>query len=423
MRDKLVYRLFVFAIFLAMLVGLSGETRASASTLETDSFKSGNFLFQKTISGLNQPVFITNAGDGSGRIFIVERTGLILIYKNGALLPAPFLDIHSTVNSSSTEEGLLTLAFHPGYSSNGRFFVVYISGDRSLNLVEYARSSGDADAADPSSGNILLTIPHPNFQNHNGGTLAFGPDGYLYWSTGDGGSAGDPNNNAQNLDRLLGKILRLDVDNVDPGLKYAIPHSNPFYNQTGKRSEIWAYGLRNPWRFSFDRQTGDIFIGDVGQGKREEVDFQPAASTGGENYGWRVMEGKICYNPSKGCNQSGKVLPITDYTHAFGCAIAGGYIYRGTLFPQIQGYYFYGDECSGIINSLHHDPVKGWLVTKVADTPYNISTFGQDENGELYFTDYGKGDVYKICYNTDRLVPAPHNISPRTAPKTPCPPP
>jgi glucose/arabinose dehydrogenase len=371
------------------------------------------------MTGFDQPVFITNAGDGTKRIFIVERQGVIRIYDTltHSLLTTPFLDIHNTVFSDGGEEGLLALAFHPNYGSNGRFFVEYTDSNFDLNLVEYAVSSGDANVADPT-GHILLTIPHPTNQNHNGGTLAFGPDGYLYWSVGDGGSGGDPPNNAQNLNRLLGKLLRLDVSTP---FTYTSPSTNPFFSGGG-RPEIWAYGLRNPWRFSFDSLTGDIFIGDVGQDSREEVDFQPASSTGGENYGWRVMEGKICYPPgTTGCDKTGKVLPITDYTHAFGCAIVGGYMYRGALFPPMQGYYFYSDECSGIVNVLRHDPIKGWVSIRVADTPYNVSTFGQDENGEIYFTDYGAGDIYKICYNTNRSGPVPRFISPRRAPSTPCP--
>jgi glucose/arabinose dehydrogenase len=423
MKRKIVYRLFVSITFLAMLISMGGASQASASTALGVTSKSGNFIFQKTISGLDEPIFITNAGDGSGRLFIVERSGLILIYKNGAVLPTPFLDLRSTVFTNGEEEGLLTLAFHPNYSTNGRFFVVYNTGDFNtmnfpVNLAEFAVSSGNPDIADPTSGHILLSVPHPDFQNHNGGTLAFGPDGYLYWSVGDGGSGGDPSDNAQNLNRLLGKLLRIDVNSGSP---YAIPPSNPFASGGG-RGEIWAYGLRNPWRFSFDRLTGDIYIGDVGQGKLEEVDFQPASSTGGENYGWNIMEGTNCYPPSTpSCNKTGLTLPITVYTHAFGCAIIGGYVYRGSLFPPIQGYYFYSDECSGIINALHHDPIRGWVVTRVADTPYNVSTFGQDENGELYFADLGAGDIYKICYNTDRAGPAPRTISPRRAPRTPCP--
>ena len=354
--------------------------------------------FREMITGLTEPVFITNAGDGSGRLFIVERAGRILLYKKRVLAPTPFLDIRSIVNSAGGEQGLLALAFHPNYRMNGQFYTVFTDQSGNLVLSRFTQSSSNPDLADPDSRITLLVIPHPVNQNHNGGTLAFGPDGYLYWSTGDGGSAGDPPNNAQNLNLLLGKILRIDVDHVDPGLNYAIPPSNPFVGNPNARPEIWAYGLRNPWRFSFDRMTGDIFIGDVGQASREEIDFQPAASTGGENYGWRVMEGTLCYDPATGCDQSGKVLPIIDYDHSLGCAVTGGYIYRGSLFPDMQGQYFYSDICSGIIFSIYHDPMTGWTGTQVVDTPYAISTFGEDEQGGLYFTDHYAGRIFQMCY-------------------------
>ncbi len=291
--------------------------------------------FQEVASGLNNPVFITNAGDHSGRMFIIERAGKIRIIKNGKLLATPFLDIQSIVKSTGGEQGLLGLAFHPSYGSNGKFYVVYTaprSGDGSvLTLRQYSVSSGNPDLANGNSGTDILTIDHPTYANHNGGTLAFGNDGYLYWSIGDGGSGGDPNNNAQNLGALLGKILRIDVNSGSP---YSIPASNPFYNDPNTDTKkIWAYGLRNPWRISFDRLTHDLYIGDVGQSTREEVDFQPASSGGGENYGWRVMEGSLCYNPSSGCNQSGKTLPVAEYDHSLGCSITGGYVYRGLEFP------------------------------------------------------------------------------------------
>ena len=307
--------------------------------------------FQEVASGLTNPVFITNAGDGSGRIFIIEQGGYIRILKNGSLLATPFLDVHTIIKSGG-EQGLLALAFHPSYSTNGIFFIAYTAprnGDATgsnLVLEKFSVSSNNPDLANPASGVILLTISHPVNSNHNGGTLAFGGDGYLYWSTGDGGSGGDPPNNAQQLNNLLGKILRIDVNSGTP---YGIPTSNPFYSNPDPniKKEIWAYGLRNPWRISFDTLTHDLYIGDVGQSAREEVDFQAAGGTGGQNYGWRVMEGSICYNPSSGCDQSGKILPVAEYDHTLGCAITGGYVYRGLNFPSLNGYYFYSDYCSG----------------------------------------------------------------------------
>ena len=394
MRTSIFYRFLTLFVPFVLLIGPLGETPARAAA----PFDPSQVRFRPVVSGLTLPVFITNAGDGSGRLFIVERAGRIRIFKDGNLVSTPYLDIRGIVNDSGSEQGLLALAFHPKFATNRRFYTVHTDEDGSLVLSRFVQSAVNPDRANPNNILTLLTIPHPDHQNHNGGTLAFGPDGFLYWSTGDGGGGGDPGNNAQNRNRLLGKILRLDVDHTDPGKNYAIPASNPFYNIPDRRGEIWAYGLRNPWRMSFDRLTGDLFIGDVGQNELEEIDFQPAGSAGGENYGWRVMEGTQCFNPSTGCNQSGKVLPIAEYTHSEGCSVTGGYIYRGTFYPDMQGQYFYGDYCSGLLFSLYDDPVDGWTVTPVADTPYNISTFGQDERGELYFTNYGAGTIYQICY-------------------------
>ncbi len=360
--------------------------------------------FKEIVSGLSSPVFITNADDGSGRIFVVERSGRIRIIKNGTLLALPFLDIQSMVKSTNGEQGLLGLAFHPSFSSNGKFYVVYTDarpGDATgsvLTLRQFTVSGSDPDLADSSSGTTLLTINHPTYANHNGGTLAFGNDGYLYWSTGDGGGAGDPNNNGQNLTSLLGKILRIDVNT---GAPYSIPASNPFYNNADPsiKKEVWSYGLRNPWRISFDRLTHDLYIGDVGQSTREEVDFQSSDSTGGENYGWRIMEGSLCYNPSSGCNQAGKILPIAEYDHSLGCSVTGGYVYRGSNFPSLSGHYFYGDFCSGRLFSIYKNSPAGWSApVQLVDTAFNITSFGEDEQGELYLTDYSTGKIYNLQY-------------------------
>ena len=374
-----------------------------ALTKNVSPITPSNISFQLIASGLTKPIFITNADDGTGRIFVIEQQGRIRIIKNGALLAAPFLDIQSVVKSTGGEQGLLALAFHPSYGTNGVFFVAYTaprSGDATgsdLVLKKFSVSANNLDLANPNSGVTLLTIGHPVNSNHNGGTLAFGGDGYLYWSTGDGGSGGDPENNAQQVNNLLGKILRIDVNS---GTSYGIPASNPFYANTDPsvKKEIWAYGLRNPWRFSFDSLTHDLYIGDVGQSVREEVDFQLAGSEGGENYGWRVMEGSLCYNPSVGCSQSGKVLPVAEYDHSLGCSITGGHVYRGSNFPALAGYYFYGDFCSGRIFSLHKDPALGWTSIQLVDTPYSLSTFGEDEQGELYLADYAAGKIYNIQY-------------------------
>ncbi|HZM24582.1 MAG TPA: PQQ-dependent sugar dehydrogenase, partial [Anaerolineales bacterium] len=386
----------------------------------TSSLEPSRITFQEIASGLTKPVFITHAGDGSERIFVLELPGRIRIIKNGLLLSTPFLDIHSSVNSTGSEQGLLALAFHPSYSSNGEFFVAYTAprnGDSTgsnLVLQKFSVSASNPDQADSASSIILLTIAHPTYANHNGGTLAFGRDGYLYWSVGDGGGSGDPNNNAQALTSLLGKVLRIDVDSGSP---YTIPASNPFYSSVDPniKKEIWAYGLRNPWRFSFDRQTGDLYIGDVGQSVREEIDFQPSSSVGGENYGWRVMEGSICYNPSSGCNQSGKILPVSEYDHTLGCAVTGGYVYRGSNFPSLRGLYFYSDYCSGRFFSLQNN-TGTWNTMPLVDTPYVVSTFGEDEPGELYLADYGTGKLYGIGYQEGTVAVTIANTSMGSSP-------
>ncbi|MFL6336268.1 MAG: PQQ-dependent sugar dehydrogenase [Pyrinomonadaceae bacterium] len=357
--------------------------------------------------GLSSPVGIINAADGSNRLFIVEQGGRIRVVKNGALLSTPFLDI-STRISTGGERGLLGLAFPPGFTTKRHFYVYYTNPSGDLVIARYRVSSGNADVADASSEQVVITIPHPGQANHNGGQMVFGPqDGYLYAGTGDGGSAGDPPNNAQNTNVLLGKILRLDVETGDP-TTYTVPPSNPFVGRTGFRPEIWAYGVRNPWRFSFDRQTGDLFIADVGQGNYEEIDFQPAASKGGENYGWRVMEGFHCYPPGTAtCNQTGLTPPVLEYDHSAGdCSVTGGYVYRGSAFPRMQGLYFYGDFCTGRIWGLRRVS-SAWQSTLLLDTSFNITAFGEDEGGNLYAASYSTGQVYSVVDTTPTPTPTP----------------
>ena len=345
------------------------------------------------VSGLAWPVAITNAGDGSGRLFITQQSGQIRIFDGHQLLATPFLDISSLISFGS-ERGLLSVAFHPSYVTNGHFYVNYTNTAGNTVIARYT-VSGNPNVADSSSAVILLTITQP-FANHNGGQLQFGPDGYLYIGMGDGGDAGDPLNNGQNLGTLVGKILRIDVDGGSP---YVIPPDNPFVGNPSALGEIWAWGLRNPWRFSFDRTTGDLFIADVGQSSWEEVDFQLAGSTGGENYGWRLMEGMHCFNPVTGCNDGSLTLPIVEYSHAFGCSITGGYRYRGAQLPTLQGVYLYGDFCSGRIWGAHEDGMGGWLTRELIDTPYSISTFGEDEAGEIYVAHYdaSNGAIYRVA--------------------------
>jgi len=395
----------------------SGET-ADSYSLSNNSLTPPDpvrITFQQIATGFSQPVAIAHAGDGSGRIFVVERAGVIRIIQNGTVLGTPFLDITASVKSTGGEQGLLSLAFHPSYGSNGYFYVLYTApgtGDGSILTVErYTVSGADPDVADPDSASIVHTIPHPDHGNHNGGSLAFGPDGYLYWSTGDGGGGGDPGENGQDKAEWLGKVLRLDVD---PGPGYMIPTTNPFFGDPDPsiKEEIWAYGFRNPWRLTFDRLTGDIYIGDVGQGSWEEIDFQPWSSAGGENYGWDVMEGSHCYEPATDCDQSGKILPVAEYPNppSTGAAVTGGYVYRGPHYPELQGFYFYADVYSGWLTSLYNDATLGWQSDPLVQTSYTITTFGEDEDGELYVVDYGPGVIYQIQYTDLEISPGSLNF-------------
>ncbi len=350
--------------------------------------------FETVATGLPTPVSITHAGDGSGRLFIVLQEGRILIHDGAQILPAPFLDLSSKVSSCAGgcgERGLLGLAFHPDYAANGRFFVHYTNQAGHSQVARY-QVSADPNVANARSGRTILRVSQP-FANHNGGQLQFGPDGYLYIGLGDGGSAGDPGNRAQNPRNLLGKILRLDVNGR---ARYAIPPDNPFVGIRGARREIWALGLRNPWRFSFDRLTGDLYIADVGQSNREEVNFQPAGSPGGENYGWRRMEGSRCFNPAADCDDGSLSPPIAEYDHTLGCSVTGGYVYRGSAVPNLAGSYLYGDFCTGVVWGARLDPLSGWTTTVLDDTAFLISTFGEDQAGELYVADYGAGSILRI---------------------------
>lgn len=336
------------------------------------------YAWQSIVSGLNRPVDLQ--ADGSGRLFVIEKVGRIRIIANDQLLEAPFLDISDRVGSNGNEQGLLGLAFHPGYRENGRFFVNYTdtSGD---TVIARFQVSSDPNLADPASEVKLLGIDQP-FANHNGGVLAFGPDGYLYAGLGDGGSAGDPRGNAQNLDTLLGKILRLDVDSAEP---YAVPADNPFGN------EIWAYGLRNPWRLSFDLSTGDLYIGDVGQNQWEEIDFLPAGSPGGANFGWDYREGAHDF---EGGGPEGMIDPIAEYSHPEGgCSVTGGYVYRGAL-PEWNGIYLYSDYCTGMIWGLIQ-AAEGWQNQLLFDLDVTITSFGQDSSGEIYLVSDG-GDILRL---------------------------
>jgi len=330
-------------------------------------------------TGLSSPIYLTHAGDGSGRVFIVERAGRIRIGKSGVLDPDPFLDIRDRVNSDEEEQGLLGLAFDPDYRTNRRFYVNYTGADGHTRVSRFESSVADPDLAATTSERVLLQINQP-FPNHNGGWMDFGPDGFLYIASGDGGSGGDPFDHGQNLDTLLGKMLRVDVrgDTAVPAA------SNPFIGQSNRQPQIWAYGLRNPWRPSFDRQTGDLWIADVGQDRFEEINFQTAGSVGGQNYGWDRAEGNCTTN----C-PAGVVQPVLAVAHAGPCdSITGGYVYRGVAYPRLNGMYLFGDFCRGYIDALTRT---GNTFTRTALLPSGAAgftaSFGEDEAGNLYVID------------------------------------
>jgi glucose/arabinose dehydrogenase len=339
--------------------------------------------------GFVKPAAVTGAGDNSGRIFVVEQAGTIEILGGGT-----FLDISARVVDTENEEGLLGLAFHPDFAANGYFYVNYTydvpgSTADTTRVSRFQVSVADPNLADAGSELILLEIDQP-YDNHNGGDLHFGPDGYLYIATGDGGGSGDPGDRARRLDNLLGKILRIDVDGGNP---YAIPADNPFVGDGAARDEIWAYGLRNPWRFSFDRANGDLFIGDVGQGSREEIDYQPASSVGGENYGWRCMEGDQEFNPAS-CTGETLTLPILVYDHGLGCAVTGGFLYRGNI-GGLHGRYVFADYCSGRI-WFATPGVGGWTSDQWSVKGFGQASFGEDDDGELYLADRDDGTVSRF---------------------------
>jgi glucose/arabinose dehydrogenase len=336
---------------------------------------------------IQSPVYVTHAGDDSGRLFVVEKRGRVVVVRDGTLDTAAFLDISDRVGSSGSEQGLLSVAFHPQFRQNGRLFVNYT--DRNGDTV-ISRFQASQTAADPGSEVVLLKIDQP-YSNHNGGLVLFGPDGYLYIGMGDGGSAGDPQGNGQDRQSLLGKLLRLDVDGGDP---YAIPADNPWPSGGDARPEVWAYGLRNPWRFSFDRASGDLYIADVGQGEYEEIDMRRAGEQAGQNYGWNVTEGQHCFR-SRTCDANGMAAPIAEYDHSQGCSITGGYVYRGASFPGLQGLYFYGDYCSGRIWALGETAPGRWEQRELLQDNLNISSFGEDQAGELYLADLG-GRLYQV---------------------------
>jgi glucose/arabinose dehydrogenase len=354
--------------------------------------------FQQVANGLGPVTSIANAGDG--RLFLTVQTGRILIVENGSTPRSqPFLDIRDRITTDG-ERGLLSVAFHPRYAENGFFFVNYTNLQGNTVIARYQVSAANPDQADPASARILLTIEQP-YSNHNGGLLKFGPDGYLYIGMGDGGSGFDPECRAQKPDMLLGKMLRIDVDqNVAAPPYYGIPASNPFRGPGAPPDEVWASGLRNPWRFSFDRETGDLWIADVGQNRREEIDFQPASSRGGENYGWKVMEGTLCSSSDScpastpACDSAAFTPPVLEYDHGPHCSVTGGYVYRGSGAAQLRGSYVFGDFCSGVLWAAARQG-DGFTVRTISGQVSQLTTFGEDRTGELYAAN-GAGQLFRF---------------------------
>jgi len=388
---KIAAALSAVAAILTMALWSNGEAPKRAaknpSQAKNPAFPA-SLTFTPVARGLDHPVTIENAKDGSNRLFVLEQKGVIKFLRDGAVAANPFLNISDIVKSKGSEQGLLGIAFAPDFKTSGLFYLNYTNkvAVGNTEIVRYSMSP-NPDRADHTSRKKLLEITQP-YSNHNGGQLAFGPDGYLYIGTGDGGSGGDPHGNGQKTKTLLGKLLRLNVRSSGAA-PYAIPAGNPFGN------EVWAYGLRNPWRFSFDRANGDLYIADVGQNVVEEIDFQPAGAGAGANYGWNLMEGSSCFD-NPGCEKRRDlVLPVAEYRHGRGdCSVTGGYVYRGKN-AALQGIYLYGDFCSGRIWGLRKNGAE-WEKQLLMDTKFAISSFGEDESGEMYLADYSSGTIYRI---------------------------
>lgn len=390
--------LVILTIFLCIVSEGHLSNRLTAATM---------ISLEKITDNVTNPVHITHAGDGSNRLFIIEQAGRVIILNGKEQTDTPFLDIQSKVDSGG-EKGLLSIAFHPDFKNNGRFFVNYTMSRKGLKTViaEYHVSDVNPDIADTDE-KIIFEVEQP-FGNHNGGQLQFGPDGFLYIGMGDGGGSGDPSGNGQNINTLLGALLRIDINN---GSSFSIPQDNPFVEKDGA-DEIWAYGLRNPWRFSFDRFDGRLFLADVGQDDFEEIDL----IVKGGNYGWNIMEGLHCFPPiKKDCDQDGLVLPIAEYSHDEGQSVTGGYVYRGKEISDLAGSYIFGDFVSSIIWSIKETAPNIWERTKLLETDLAISSFGEDEQGEIYIADH-RGAIHKIIpISSEDSTPA---LTPTPTPKT-----
>jgi glucose/arabinose dehydrogenase len=348
---------------------------------------------EEVVDGLAAPLAVVSPRDGSGRLFVAEQGGTIRIVEDGRLLPEPFLDVSQEI-SAGGERGLLGLAFHPNFPDDQRFFVNYTDTNGDTHIAAFVVDPENPDVADPGSEQQLVFVDQP-YANHNGGGLAFGPDGYLYAGLGDGGGGGDPHGNGQKLSTMLGKILRIDVDDERGNAPYAIPPDNPFAGIAGDEPAVFHYGLRNPWRFSFDRATGDLWIGDVGQSHWEEIDVA-RAGTSGLDFGWNRMEGTHCFRPESNCDETGLTMPLAEYSHQHGCTVIGGYVYRGTAQPILAGAYLFTDYCSGTIWAL--DAAGDGLrdAVEVGQTGATLSSFGEDEDGELYATALSPGALLHV---------------------------
>ena len=348
---------------------------------------------EPVVDGFDAPLAVVNAGDGSDRLFVVEQGGRIRIVRAGTLVAKPFLDIADRI-SSGGERGLLGLAFHPDFPADPRIFVDYTDGQGDTRISSFTVDPATPDQANPDSERRLLFVDQP-YGNHNGGALAFGPDGFLVVALGDGGGGGDPQGNGQDLTALLGKVLRIDIDGTTGDRAYSIPADNPYADGADNRQpEIWLAGMRNPWRLSFDRATGDLWIGDVGQGDREEIDVQRAGAPGGTNFGWNRREGTACYRT--GCDDPGLTGPVTEYGHDQGCTVIGGNVYRGTAQAALVGGYVFGDYCTGRLWAIDPAPGDFRAPTVVGEMGPGLSAFGEDEAGELYATDISGGRLLRV---------------------------
>jgi len=392
-------RLVVPGLVVLLVLGgvLTNAVLARArARAQSDWYIGKNLTLQPAIKGLKEPTLVTSPPDDSKRLFVLERAGRVRVADaDGQLRPTPFLDL-SEDTSTGTEEGMLGLAFDPSFRQNGYVYIDYTANDASVRVIRYTVAADDPDRADPASAETVMSIPKRS-KYHNGGTLAFGPDGYLYVALGDD----EASEEAQLLTSIYGKILRIDVDSAQP---YTIPPTNPFVGQAGARGEIWSYGFRNPWRLSFDRATGDLWIADVGDAKWEEVDMQPASSQGGENYGWPMLEGTECMDASH-CHDPNLVPPLVTYGHGMNCAVIGGYVYHGPTVPAFVGSYLFGDLCTGGVFTLVGGSDNGWKRVELGFQPIKISSFGEDAAGDVYVVDLQGGVIYRIV---DGSIPNGH---------------